>query len=345
MLQHASDSSRGMGIRQSGDVHLLGDHVNSFDLERSTHMSYPDTSVDKMVDDKAPSHDEREGGLSKVDSPSTDIPPLPVLRNAPVSQRNAATSTGQSTSFQPLAHTASRRSNASTRTFADSAMLVTALPNLSREETRISRIGRGYVAEVVREHGPVHEHEHEHENEHEHQTGDDGDEERRISGAGDKYEIIAVQVTPDGQELTFPDGGTEVSRASSCASGIAEEALGVALPVWGILRFVLWVRTGRSSRGIPDILRESPLVELLIVRLAWTLAKCQSFADRPQRDNRVDRQCDGFRLARPCGFYGLVVRSVRSQTPHRRRDCHLGHLFLLAVAVHRILPGHPLSCP
>lgn len=88
-------------------------------------------------------------------------------------------------------------------------MLVTALPNLSREETRISRIGRGYVAEIVREHGPVHEHEHEHED------GEEGDEERRISGAGDKYEIVAVQVTPDGQELTFPDGGLEVGVHSS----------------------------------------------------------------------------------------------------------------------------------
>ena len=86
-------------------------------------------------------------------------------------------------------------------------MLVGALPNLSREETRISKVGTGYIAEV-RIHPPVHEH----DNEHEYEEGEQGEGGRRRSGGGDdKYEIVAVQVTPDGQELTFPDGGMRVS--------------------------------------------------------------------------------------------------------------------------------------
>jgi hypothetical protein len=85
-------------------------------------------------------------------------------------------------------------------------MLVGALPNLSREETRISKVGTGYIAEV-RRHEPVHEHQDEYE------EGGDGEGGRRRSGGDeDKYEIVAVQVTPDGQELTFPDGGMGVSR-------------------------------------------------------------------------------------------------------------------------------------
>lgn len=136
----------------------------------------------------------------------TDLPPLPILAGRHAGA-GPSTGAGTSSSFQPLSHTASRRSNTSARTFADSAMLVGALPHLSREETRISRIGKGYVADIVREHGPVHEHEHEDEEE-------GGRRHSDAAGAGDKYEVIAVQVTPDGQELTFPDGGKEVCLPS-----------------------------------------------------------------------------------------------------------------------------------
>lgn len=173
----------------------------------------------------AMTHEDDEDRVTGVDedensskgSPIADLKSLPILQNRNVLLFPPATSTsnsavGQSTSFQPLSHTNSRRSNTSARTFADPAMLVGALPNLSREETRISKVGTGYIAEV-RRHEPVHEHEHEYE--HDDEEGEEGEGGRRRSGGvDDKYEIVAVQVTPDGQELTFPDGGTRVSLPS-----------------------------------------------------------------------------------------------------------------------------------
>lgn len=163
---------------------------------------------------------------SSKGSPIADLKSLPILQNRNVLLPLPATSTsavGQSTSFQPLSHTPSRRSNTSARTFADPAMLVGALPNLSREETRISKVGTGYIAEV-RRHEPVHEHEHEHEDEDEDGEGGEGGR-RRSGGEDDKYEIVAVQVTPDGQELTFPDGGTRVSLPF-CLSTDSRETTG-----------------------------------------------------------------------------------------------------------------------
>jgi hypothetical protein len=69
----------------------------------------------------------------------------------------------------------------------DSATLMSALPDLTREETRtskISRVGTNLVTERMSTHG---EH-----------------------GEVEEKEVV-VQVTDDGTELTFPDGGRDVS--------------------------------------------------------------------------------------------------------------------------------------
>ena len=166
----------------------------------------PLSEIPLKSSDETPMDDSLEDPLTPL-----DIPPLPSLPTLPALQRARSLSTARqspvpgfnpllptssrtrtplnatTTQFSPLALTSSRRSQLSTRTFVDSASLVTVIPQLERETTRISRIGKGYHAEVIHEH---------------HAADEDGEE---------KEEIVAVQVTPDGHEFTFPDGGRDVS--------------------------------------------------------------------------------------------------------------------------------------
>ncbi|WVQ78110.1 hypothetical protein IAT38_000191 [Cryptococcus sp. DSM 104549] len=152
------------------------------------------------------------------------LPPLPIVprtrslsKSTPHHPRHNPTPGAPGPGFHPLAPTSSRISQLSAnRTYVEAGALVGALPGLTREGTRVSRVGRGFVeGHVVRES----------EGEH----GEGGVEGKgkgimlgrkvtRVTsedagGAnGEKEEegdVVAVQVTPDGTELAFPDGGRE----------------------------------------------------------------------------------------------------------------------------------------
>lgn len=96
-----------------------------------------------------------------------------------------------------MQRSASRLSNRSTQTFIDAPVTITALPEIRRQETRASirTQGHGHGAELDKDGGQQSQH-----------LGSKGDEED--GGEGEKR---VVQVAADGTEITFPDGGREVS--------------------------------------------------------------------------------------------------------------------------------------
>lgn len=101
------------------------------------------------------------------------------------------------TTFQPLAQTSSRLSQRSAnRSFVDSVGFVSGFPDLNhtltRVETRVSRVGKGFILANGISEG-------------------DGEEGETL----EKEVEVAVQITPDGTEITFPDGGLEVSGWST----------------------------------------------------------------------------------------------------------------------------------
>ncbi|ORY33804.1 major facilitator superfamily domain-containing protein [Naematelia encephala] len=144
-----------------------------------------------------------------------DTPPVPTILRQPSHSRSTrnhhppSSSQQTSTSFAPLSHTPSRASSRSAnRTYVDSATLFTALPEITRAETRASRVGKGYTVGVIHEH---------HGRESEELEGDE--------------KTVAVQITPDGEEFTFPDGGKEAwlcvlggAGALFCGFGLAASA-------------------------------------------------------------------------------------------------------------------------
>lgn len=101
---------------------------------------------------------------------------------------------------QPSSDTPSRRSAGSSQTMMDLSSPTTSTPN---DETRLSRAERGSSTTLAAQ----------------------GSEELRNQDSGGKYEKINqgdalvhrsgadVQITPDGHEFTFPDGGTEVGSS------------------------------------------------------------------------------------------------------------------------------------
>lgn len=122
---------------------------------------------------------------------------------APASAGDGVPPTGASsppTAFTALGPTVSRMSSMSARTFVDPVALVS-MPTLTREETRTMRRARaraGTVTTMASLARMVSS-----------QTVDEkpkgGEEEEGVE------ELVAVQITDDGEEIIYPDGGIEVS--------------------------------------------------------------------------------------------------------------------------------------
>jgi hypothetical protein len=136
------------------------------------------------------------GGVLTRGGTAPTSEPLPIHKDGAVVFEGV-----EDTGFADLARNASRLSQRSNRTFADAAFLVN-LPDLSRQETRTERRARARAGTVttmasLRRYASVFS---------EGITEIDEKEERE-----DVEELVGVQVTDDGEEIVYPDGGMQVS--------------------------------------------------------------------------------------------------------------------------------------
>jgi len=145
--------------------------------------------------------------LSQEHDLAHELPPLPTIpktRARTITRRNLNVSTpvdsqsslpetanaSTTTPFSPLSKTASRASQVSVnRSFVDPVGFV-GFTDLKKVETRTITVGKASLAL-------------------------DGDDDPSGKGDIEEGEVgkeieVAVQVTPDGTEFTFPDGGLEV---------------------------------------------------------------------------------------------------------------------------------------
>lgn len=160
--------------------------------------------------------------------------------------------------FSDLTRNASRVSQRSNRTFADAAALVS-LPDLSREETRTEKRARARSGTVttmasLRRFASVLS------------EGISEVDEKKLEEEGEVEELVAVQVTDDGEEIVYPDGGLQVSPRRSVVVCLRISLMpGLARPGGWLLRGDLRVRTRRLRRRLPVILRAAPSAGVLVV--------------------------------------------------------------------------------
>lgn len=198
-------------------------------------MSYPQPEAAGAVNTNA---NARSASISSHDShhrQSVDLPPLPNIPRA-VPNRYAASRPGPTVpplgapvpatrqagyggaGFTPVQRSSSRLSNRSfNQTFIDAPVTITALPEIRRQETHASvrtemtKVEDGGKAE----------------------EGGEG-----MSMQGEKGKV--VQVSQDGTEVTFPDGGKAVS--------VRSDVLGCELmcrPGWSY-----WAECARCFAGL-----------------------------------------------------------------------------------------------
>lgn len=183
----------------SPDSHSPGSRKSSFDRDHDTPHELPPLPTIP----NARTRNLNRGNIPPPISSTTTsgATPAPTSNvNPPTSSISTTTPAATSTPapFSPLSKTASRLSQLSNnRSFVDSVGFV-GFTELKKVETRTIRVGKGFLAV----HGTI-----------EGDTSDDlesGKGGRNEDETGDKEIDVAVQITPDGTEITFPDGGLEV---------------------------------------------------------------------------------------------------------------------------------------
>lgn len=134
--------------------------------------------------------------------PTSD--PLPIVKGGVTISgvEDVSQPGGNGNGFSDLARNASRVSQRSNRTFADAAALVN-LPDLYREETRTEKRARARSGTVttmasLRRYASVFS------------EGISEVDEKKFEEEEDEEELVAIQITEQGEEIVYPDGGLQV---------------------------------------------------------------------------------------------------------------------------------------